>query len=126
NHFTPLAYSATPADFGALAIQRKRWSNGGLIIFPMLLKQYFKGGGRFRRIPELALRANYLLSPVIGNVSVFMLMMWSSGVGRTLMWVPLIMLPYFLLYGLDLRRLGYRFIDLFGVCALNLMLLPVN
>ena len=36
------------------------------------------------------------------------------------------MLPYFALYMLDLRRLGYRARDLFGVCALNLMLLPVN
>jgi hypothetical protein len=42
------------------------------------------------------------------------------------MWTPLIMLPYFLLYGSDLKRLGYRVRDLFGVCALNLMLLPVN
>lgn len=126
NYFAPLAYSATPADFGALAIQRKRWSNGGLIIFPMLLRQYLGNRGRLRRVPELVLRANYLLSPLIGNAAVFALMIWASTDGRALVWTPLVMLPYFLLYGSDLRRLGYRFRDLFAVCALNLMLLPVT
>lgn len=126
NHFEPLAYSATPADFGSLAIQRKRWANGGLIIFPVLLREYLNAGNKFRRIPELLLRSHYLLSPVIGNVAVFSLMMWSSSDARSVMWTPLIMLPYFLLYGMDLRRLGYRARDLFGVCALNLVLLPVN
>ncbi len=36
NHPERLAFSATPSDFGALAIQRRRWANGGLIIFPSL------------------------------------------------------------------------------------------
>ncbi|MCX5518110.1 hypothetical protein OSH10_06665 [Kaistia defluvii] len=126
NHFSPMAYSATPADFGALAIQRKRWSNGGLIIFPMLLKQYLANPGRIRRLPELMLRTNYLLSPLIGNVAVFILMIWAGSDGRALVWTPLVMIPYFLLYGSDLKRLGYRFRDLFPVCALNLMLLPVS
>ena len=31
-----LAYSATPANFGALLIQRRRWANGGLLILPRL------------------------------------------------------------------------------------------
>jgi len=126
NHFAPLAYSATPADFGALAIQRKRWSNGGLIIFPMLLRQYLSGRGRLRRLPELVLRSNYLLSPLIGNAAVFTLMVWASTDARALAWAPLVMVPYFLLYGADLRRLGYRARDVFAVCALNLMLLPVS
>ena len=29
NHPERLAYSATPSDFGALIIQRRRWANGG-------------------------------------------------------------------------------------------------
>lgn len=126
NFFAPLAYSATPGDFGALAIQRKRWSNGGLIIFPMLLKQYLGSRGRLRRLPELTLRSHYLLSPLIGNAAVFTLMVWASRDGRALIWTPFVMLPYFLLYGTDLKRLGYRIRDLFAVCALNLMLLPVS
>jgi cellulose synthase (UDP-forming) len=126
NHFAQLAYSATPADFGALAIQRKRWSNGGLIILPSLLQQYLSSGRRWSRLLEVVLRANYLLSPAIGNVAVFLLMVWASVDGRTLVWTPLIMIPYFTLYGLDLSRLGYRFREVFAVCALNLMLLPVG
>lgn len=126
NHFTPLAYSATPADFGALTIQRKRWSNGGLIILPSLLRQFVAGPNRAGRLVELFLRTNYLLSPAIGNTAVFLLMVWASSDGRTLVWTPLVMFPYFALYGLDLRRLGYRFRDVFTVCALNLMLLPVG
>ena len=126
NHFRPLAYSATPADFGALTIQRKRWSNGGLIILPSLLAEFMAAPNRANRLLELFLRVNYLLSPVIGNTAVFLLMVWASADGRTLVWTPLVMLPYFALYGLDLRRLGYRFRDVFTVCALNLMLLPVG
>ncbi|WP_170314655.1 glycosyltransferase family 2 protein [Aquibium carbonis] len=126
NHFVPLAYSATPADFGALAIQRKRWANGGLIILPELLREYMRSPERMNRFPELVLRTHYLLSPVIGNVAVFMLMIWAGAEASGILWTPVIMLPYFALYMLDLRRLGYRARDLFGVCALNLMLLPVN
>jgi cellulose synthase/poly-beta-1,6-N-acetylglucosamine synthase-like glycosyltransferase len=126
NYLAPLAYSATPADFGALSIQRSRWSNGGLIIFPMLLRQYLAAPGMVRRIPELILRSSYLLSPVIGNTAVFFLMIWASAEASSLLWTPLIMIPYFILYGIDLARLGYRFRDVFAVCALNLMLLPVS
>ncbi len=126
NHFVPLAYSATPADFGALAIQRKRWANGGLIILPDLVRQYLRSPDRLGRFPEVVLRTHYLLSPVIGNVAVFMLMIWAGAEASGILWTPVIMLPYFALYMLDLKRLGYRARDLFGVCALNLMLLPVN
>ncbi|WP_187967970.1 glycosyltransferase family 2 protein [Aquibium microcysteis] len=126
NHFVPLAYSATPADFGALAIQRKRWANGGLIIMPDLMQQYLQSPDRVGRLPELVLRSHYLLSPAIGNVAVFMLMIWAGTESSGILWTPLVMLPYFMLYMMDLRRLGYRRRDLFGVCSLNLMLLPVN
>lgn len=126
NHFTPLAYSATPADFGALTVQRQRWANGGLIIFPMLLRQYFSTRGRIGRIAELALRSNYLLSPLIGNLAILTLMLWSGANASSMIWTPLIMLPYFILYSLDLKRMGYRCRDIFGVSSLNLMLLPVN
>jgi len=126
NHFAPLAYSATPADFGSLAIQRQRWSNGGLIIFPMLWRQYLHNAAWGRRFLEFLLRSNYLLSPIVGNTAVFILMIWVSVDGRTLVWTPLAMLPYFLLYAFDLKRLGYRFGDVFAVSSLNLILLPVG
>ena len=126
NHFEPLAYSATPADFGALAIQRKRWANGGLILFFDLLRSHRRQGGLWRGLPQLFVRSHYLLSPLIGNVGILVLMLLSAGKPHPMFWAPLFMAPYFLLYMSDLRRMGYRSWDLFGVCALNLMLLPVN
>lgn len=126
NHFKPLAYSSTPADFGSLAIQRQRWSNGGLIIFPALWRQYRRSGRPLAALPELLLRAHYLLSPLVGNVAVLALMVLILANSRNLIVTPLAMLPYFLLYGFDLSRIGYRFRDLFAVCSLNLMLLPVS
>jgi cellulose synthase (UDP-forming) len=125
NYPRPLAFSATPADFGSLAVQRQRWSNGGLIIFPMLLAQVIGSRGRWRRSLELLLRSHYLLSPLIGNTAVFMLLLISAG-ARSLVMAPLVMLPYFIIYGLDLKRNGYRFGDLFAVSSLNLILMPVN
>jgi cellulose synthase/poly-beta-1,6-N-acetylglucosamine synthase-like glycosyltransferase len=126
NHFKPLAFSATPADFGSLAIQRQRWSNGGLIIFPSLLLQYWRSRCLVSRLPEFLLRAHYLLSPLIGNTAVLMLMVLLLANARELLITALAMAPYFLLYGRDLSRIGYRFRDLLAVCSLNLMLLPVS
>ncbi|HVZ14437.1 MAG TPA: glycosyltransferase family 2 protein [Bauldia sp.] len=126
NHFKPLAFSATPADFGSLAIQRQRWSNGGLIIFPSLWRQYWRSPGRIARLPEFFLRSHYLLSPLVGNLAVLMLMVLLLADARQLLVAALAMGPYFLLYGWDLRRIGYRFRDIVAVSALNLMLLPVS
>lgn len=126
NHFAPLAYSSTPADFGSLAIQRQRWSNGGLIIFPQLLAQYAASRGRLKRSVELFLRSHYLLSPLVGNLAILLLMLVSLGDARHLVLTPLAMAPYFVLYGLDLKSKGYRLRDLFAVNALNLILLPVG
>lgn len=126
NHFKPLAFSATPADFGSLAIQRQRWSNGGLIIFPSLLRRYVQSGRWLAGLPEFLLRTHYLLSPLIGNVAVLMLMVLLLADARDLLVTSLAMVPYFLLYGTDLARIGYRFRDLFAVSSLNLMLLPVS
>ncbi len=126
NHFKPLAFSATPADFGSLAIQRQRWSNGGLIIFPSLWRQHWRSARPVAGLVGFLLRTHYLLSPLIGNLAVLMLMVLLLGDSRQLLVASLAMVPYFLLYGLDLARIGYRFRDLFAVCSLNLMLLPVS
>ncbi|WP_421693713.1 glycosyltransferase family 2 protein [Aestuariivirga sp.] len=125
NHPQALAYSATPSDFGALSIQRRRWSNGGLIIAPRFYRHFAQNPGRPRRMGEVLLRSNYLLSTPVGNVCVLMMMAMVDGSAAVLFATLAAMLPYFLLYGLDLRRLGYRFSDLLGVCALNLILIPV-
>lgn len=125
NHFAPLAHSATPADLGALCIQRKRWSNGGLLIMGGLLRATVTAPRGSLGPLGFFLRFHYLLSPLIGNICLFILMMNSKPSLSILFWMALAVLPYFLLYGLDLRRLGYRFTDLLPVSALNLILLPV-
>lgn len=126
NHFVPMAYSATPADFGALAIQRKRWANGGLILFLDLLRCHFRQRAAIRRLPRLLIQTHYLLSPAIGNVGILGLMLLWTSTPHAIFWTPLFMVPYFLLYMADLERMGYRWWDLFGVSSLNLILLPVN
>src|SRR5690606_13699063 len=48
NYAERLSYSATPPDFGALAVQRQRWANGGLVILPALLRLIRRGEERPR------------------------------------------------------------------------------
>jgi cellulose synthase (UDP-forming) len=121
-----LAYSATPPDFGSLIIQRRRWSNGGLIILPHLIKHLWNTKRAVRRIPEMAMRAHYLFSPAVGNVGLLLLLMYRFDDGLSSAWLPLAAAPYYVLYGRDLRLAGYHWSDLFRVYVLNLLLIPVN
>ena len=52
NYPERLAYSATPPDYGALIVQRRRWANGGLIILPKLLRYLGRGAVPCRRVPR--------------------------------------------------------------------------
>ena len=45
NYPDRLSYSATPPDFGALVIQRRRWSNGGLLLLPKLFRHLTRDSG---------------------------------------------------------------------------------
>ena len=121
-----LAYSATPADFGALLIQRRRWANGGLIILPKLIRQLAYGWRRLDRVVEAFFRLHYLTSLTLASVGV--LVMLGVSFDRQLMsvWVPIAAAPYYILYARDLVRAGYTVRDLPRVYALNLMLLPVH
>src|SRR2546425_1285766 len=67
NYPERLAFSATPSDFGALLIQRRRWANGGLIIAPKLLRYLVRGPGRTLRAIEGFFRIHYLTSPAPVN-----------------------------------------------------------
>ena len=125
NYPERLAYSATPADYGSLIIQRRRWSNGGLIILADLLR-YCVAPGKFRAsVTEAFLRIHYLVSPTIGNVSMLILLLYPFDLAFMLLWLPLLSTPYYVLYGRDLVRVGYRWSDLARVYSLNLLLLPV-
>jgi cellulose synthase/poly-beta-1,6-N-acetylglucosamine synthase-like glycosyltransferase len=115
-----LSWSATPPDFGALVIQRRRWANGGLLIAPKLWPL------RRRSRAENVFRGHYLLSPTISNLAVLLLVCLPLGPAHATMWAPLCALPYFWLQHRDMRSVGYGRTEIFRVFALNLLLVPVN
>ena len=126
NYPSRLAYSATPADFGSLLIQRRRWANGGLIILPKLLR-HILAGSRRSSFAEGFLRIHYLVSlATTTSLPILLLLLLPFEEGLRSIWLPLAAAPYFLLYGRDLVRAGYSWKDLFGVYALNLLLVPVH
>lgn len=124
NYPQRLAYSATPPDFGALVIQRRRWANGGLIILPKLLGYLIRQPQR--KIAEGLLRLHYLISIAAVNIGLLLMLALPFSDNINTLWLPLTALPYYLLYGRDLVLCGYRATDLLRVYALNLLLIPVN
>jgi hypothetical protein len=126
NYPDRLAYSATPSDFGALVIQRRRWSNGGLLILPDLIRFWRTRWRNRGRTIEALVRLHYLISPAAGSIGVLTLLLYPFDFTFSVIWLPLAAAPYYFLYGRDLIRSGYKWGDLLRVYALNLMLLPVN
>ncbi len=128
NYPERLSYSATPADFGALCIQRQRWANGGLLILPNLWRQMRtrRDRGERQRIGETCLRINYMASICWSSVALIFLLLYPFN-GRLISpLVLLISLPYFSMMAIDLKRCGYRRSDVFGLYGFNLVLLAVN
>ncbi len=121
-----LSFSATPSDFGALLVQRRRWSNGGLIILPKLLRHLLNKPTSLARAREGFFRIHYLISPALVNFGVPILLIYPFEHNLHSPWLPLVALPYFFFYGRDMMHLGYRPLDVLRVYALNLMLIPVN
>jgi hypothetical protein len=126
NYPERLSFSATPADYGSLLIQRRRWANGGLLILPKLLRYL-----RRQRISRLWLaeaysRTHYLTSIAVVTSAVLALLFLPFEANLRSWWFPLTAVPYFALYGRDLVQAGYPGTDLFRVYTLNLMLLPIN
>lgn len=126
NHPQRLAFSATPPDFGSLAIQRQRWANGGLIILPKALRYLARGPLRWAKVVEAFLRVHYLASVAAVNTAFLLIMFGPFERNLHIVWVPLSMIPYMALYARDLLHCGYRWVDFPRVYALNLLLLPVN
>ncbi len=124
NYPQRMAYSATPPDFGALLIQRRRWANGGLIILPKLLRYLAKAP--LSRLAEGFFRVHYLVSIAAVNLGLLLLLSLPFGEHINSVWLPLTALPYFVAYARDLKLCGYRLSDLLRVYALNLLLVPVN
>src|SRR5262249_36101637 len=126
NYPERLAYSATPQDFGALIVQRRRWANGGLLILPDLLRHLWNGGRVIGALPQALMRGYYLTTPAIANVGLLVLLLYRFEAGLYNRWLWVMAAPYYYLYGRELRFSGYRWSDLLRVYAVNLLLLPVN
>ena len=126
NYPERLAYSATPPDFGALLIQRRRWANGGLIIFPKFWRYVTSRSSVPHRVGHTLMGASYLTSLAVMNIGILVLLWLPLEQPMRSPWLPLAMLPYLLFYARDLTRVGYRGSDVFGVYALSLLLVPVH
>jgi cellulose synthase (UDP-forming) len=126
NYQERLAFSATPPDFGALIIQRRRWANGGLIILPKLIGSMARRPSRGRWLAEGLMRCHYLTSLAVVNVGLLVVLAVPLVEGLQTLWLPLTAVPYYALYTRDLLQSGYRASDVLRVYALNLLLIPVH
>jgi hypothetical protein len=110
-----------------LIIQRGRWANGGLIIFPKLLSHLHQIPKRLGVIPQALLQIHYLTSLAFAPLSVLLLLIIPFSSDLMTPWMPLAAFPYFALYTRDLKHIGYKpFRDLLRIYALNLLLIPVH
>lgn len=128
NYPERLSYSATPPDYGSLVVQRRRWANGGLLIFPKFWAQRGPRAreGRPIRMGEFTQRLNYMASIAWASFALVFILFYPYD-GRLLS--PLVVgaaLPYFLAMASDLRLCGHRASDVFRIYGFNLVLLPVN
>ncbi len=122
-----LSYSATPPDFGALLIQRRRWANGPLLIVPKLLNYLAGGPERIQKLPESILRL-YTLTSSTGALAMLLMIALRFPDAKLLpiVWLLLAGIPYYILYCRDLIACGYEWWDLPRMYALNLLLIPAN
>lgn len=128
NYPERLSYSATPPDFGALVVQRRRWANGGLLILPKFLLER-----RLRRrsrdpvtYEETTLRVNYMASIAWASVGLIFLLAYPFDSRLLSPWVIAASLPYFISMAMDLKAARYKYFDVFRIYAFNLVLLAVN
>ncbi len=128
NYPERLSYSATPPDFGALVIQRRRWANGGLLILPKYIRQIRERRARGERISpiEIMLRVNYMSSIAWASFGLVFLLAYPYDSRLLSPMVLLAALPYFIAMASDLHYAGYKRSDAFRIYGFNLILLPVN
>ncbi len=128
NYPEHLAYSATPPDFGSLAIQRRRWANGGLIILPKLRRMAKRRRelGKRTRFSEQLIRANYLASIAWSTSALVLLLVYPFNASLLQPILIALPLPYFAAMASDLKSLGYRRRDLARTYGFNLLLIPIN
>ncbi|MET0414638.1 MAG: EAL domain-containing protein [Actinoplanes sp.] len=128
NYPERMAYSATPPDFGSLAIQRQRWANGGLLILSRLKDQFRAKANRGdkNRFGEYFLRVNYMASIFWSSVCLVIMLAYPFNADLLNPILLLVSVPYFLMMSADLKYLGYKRLDVLRIYGFNLILLPVN
>src|SRR5206468_6496304 len=75
---------------------------------------------------EGLLRVHYLVSIAAANIAFLLLTLVPSPNWLFSYWLPLTAAPYFILYGRDMKRAGYRRFDVVRVYALNVLLVAAN
>ena len=125
NYPERMTFSATPPDFGSLLIQRRRWSNGGLLILPKLFNYVFNARKDSRLFKELFMRFHYLASTTTGCVVALLFCFYPFGYTFSGSWLLWSIAPFFVLFTRDLKYAGYAYSDALRICALNLMLFPI-
>jgi cellulose synthase/poly-beta-1,6-N-acetylglucosamine synthase-like glycosyltransferase len=125
NHPARMSWSATPRDFGSLLIQRRRWADGGLILFPKLLRYVLRRVWHPREFVGAAVSAQYLAVGAFVNLGMLMMLVYPFEALPWSVWGPLAAAPYFYLYGRDLVQQGYQWADLARAYALNVLLIPI-
>jgi cellulose synthase/poly-beta-1,6-N-acetylglucosamine synthase-like glycosyltransferase len=128
NYPERLSYSATPPDFGALCIQRRRWANGGLLILPKLWRYVRERRRRFERgrVTETLLRINYMASTAWASAGLVLLLAYPYDSRLLSPLVLVAAMPYVLAMASDLKSCGYKRLDVVRIYGFNLILLPVN
>jgi cellulose synthase (UDP-forming) len=128
NYPERLSYSATPPDFGSLAIQRRRWANGGLLILPKLWRNGRERSkhGEHGSAAQTWLRLNYMASTCWSSVGLVLLLGYPFDSKLLSPLIVLAAMPYFLAMASDLKRCGYKRTDILRIYGFNLILLPVN
>ncbi len=125
NYPERMTFSPTPPDFGSLLIQRRRWSNGGMIILPKLFSYMRKAPKNFALLKEMFMRFHYLSSTTTVCMSAALLFLYPFGEVSSSMLIPLSAVPCLLLFARDLKNTGYKYSDVLRIWALTLMLFPV-
>lgn len=125
NYPERMTFSANPPDFGSLLIQRRRWSNGGLIILPKLFRYVMNSKKDRALAKELFMRFHYLASTTTACVAAMIFMFYPFDTVFSSFWMPLAVAPFLVLFIRDLKNTGYTLGDGLRICAMNLMLFPV-
>jgi hypothetical protein len=125
NLLDPIAFRGTPADYGSLLVQRRRWAGGGLVNLPKYMRCVLSLPDWKSRVPEALLRLHHLGAQAVnlGGLLLPLIFIARAPVKGWWLWIAA---PYYALVWKDLCASGYEARDFPRLLALNLLLLSVN